>query len=291
MNDWIEIFRTGKHTSKQGQTREWSEAELDNMVDNYNPDNHEAPAVIGHPKSNGPAYGWVEKLKRSGSVLMAKLKQVQPEFAEMVEDGRFKKRSISVHPDGTLRHVGFLGAQPPAVKGLKDIAFGDDEAETYEYEEEEAVMPETVEELKKKLEEEKKARKKAEEEAAANKKAKDKADAEFAEHQQRAKVKEINDFVDQGIKDGKILPAWKEAGIGEFMNNLDQQTEAYEFAEGEEKETPGQWFRGFLSSFSEHPLFKEMARPDEDKKKAADEFAEDESVADDIAAGHTGDDE
>ena len=34
-----------------------------------------------------------------------------------------KKRSASFYPDGRLRHVGFLGAAPPAVKGLADIGF------------------------------------------------------------------------------------------------------------------------------------------------------------------------
>jgi hypothetical protein len=41
----------------------------------------------------------------------------------MVKRGLFKKRSISLYPDLTLRHIGFLGAMPPAIKGLADIKF------------------------------------------------------------------------------------------------------------------------------------------------------------------------
>ena len=119
----IEIFKAGTHTDSAGNTRTWTEEDLDTIVKKYNPAVHEAPVVIGHPKDNAPAYGWVEKLERKGNVLYAKLKDLVPEFVEWVKKGLYKKRSISLYPDMTLRHVGFLGAMPPAVKGLADVAF------------------------------------------------------------------------------------------------------------------------------------------------------------------------
>lgn len=126
MKDWIAIFRTGTHTDSNGQTRTWTDADLDNIVSKYNPTKHEAPVVIGHPQNNAPAYGWVESLKREGETLFMKMKDVIPAFADMVRQKMFKKRSISLYTDGTLRHVGWLGAAPPAVKGLPDfVAFGD----------------------------------------------------------------------------------------------------------------------------------------------------------------------
>ena len=127
-NQWIETFKTGTHTDNQGQNRTVTAADLDRMVTNYNSAHHEAPLVIGHPKNNAPAYGWVEALKRIGKTLYFKARQVVPEFAEMVKSGLFKKRSVSIYPDGTLKHIGFLGAMPPAVKGLRDIADFSDEA-------------------------------------------------------------------------------------------------------------------------------------------------------------------
>lgn len=62
--------------------------------------------------------------------MMARFCQVDPAFAEIVEAGRYKKRSASFYlgADGQvagLRHVGFLGAFPPDVKGLKDVQFDD----------------------------------------------------------------------------------------------------------------------------------------------------------------------
>ena len=99
---------------------------------------HEAPIVIGHPSDNAPAYGWVSGLSfDEGAGLEAEPAQVEAQFAEMVADGRFKKVSASFYtPESAsnpapgvyyLRHVGFLGAQPPAVKGLKPVAFAEDD--------------------------------------------------------------------------------------------------------------------------------------------------------------------
>ncbi|MFZ5998059.1 MAG: hypothetical protein ACOYW7_11325, partial [Nitrospirota bacterium] len=95
-----------------------------------------APIVIGHPKDNAPAYGWVEALKREGETLYMKMKDVVPQFADMLKEKLFKKRSISLYADGTLRHVGWLGAMPPAVKGLADAAFSEGEGLQYEFAEE-----------------------------------------------------------------------------------------------------------------------------------------------------------
>jgi hypothetical protein len=126
---WFEIFKAGTHTDSSGVERKYTEKDLDTMVSKYNPSEHEAPLVIGHPKTNDPAYGWVEKIKRVGDRLLALPKQVVPEFEEMVEKGMFKKISMSHYPNMTLRHVGFLGAVPPAIKGLKDIEFNEGENE------------------------------------------------------------------------------------------------------------------------------------------------------------------
>lgn len=130
------VFRTGTHMDSRGNTRTWTEADLDGIVSKYRPSEHEAPVVIGHPENNSPAWGWVEGLRREGDILYAKLKDLVPEFTEMLRKKMFKKRSISLYPDGTLRHIGFLGAMPPAVKGLPDYAFREEEAAEIEFQEE-----------------------------------------------------------------------------------------------------------------------------------------------------------
>lgn len=128
----VEVFRAGSHVDSTGRPHTFSEADLDKIA-TYNPATHEAPVVIGHPEQNAPAYGWVSRVYREGPVLKADFKDVAPEFADLVKAGRFKKRSISLYPDGSLRHVGFLGAVPPAIKGLRDVAFAEGEAVTYEF--------------------------------------------------------------------------------------------------------------------------------------------------------------
>lgn len=133
----IPIFRAGRHTASNGASLEFSETQLREAVAAYSPAVHEAPIVIGHPKDNGPAYGWVDALSfdEDTGEIVAHPTQVDAAFDEMVLAGRFKKRSASWYlPDAPtnptpgklyLRHVGFLGAQPPAVKGLKEVAFSD----------------------------------------------------------------------------------------------------------------------------------------------------------------------
>ncbi|MEW6263377.1 MAG: hypothetical protein AB1641_09885 [Thermodesulfobacteriota bacterium] len=138
-DDWIEIFRGGPQVDGRGRTHD-GDALIETALTRFNAAEHEPPVVVGHPADNAPAYGWIENLRRSvrdgAQVLEARFKQVVPEFADLVNRGLFKKRSAAFYPDGRLRHVGFLGAAPPAVKGLADIKFGaDDGAVSFEYQE------------------------------------------------------------------------------------------------------------------------------------------------------------
>ena len=131
----IHIFRPGRHTSMQGATIDFGESDLIATANAYDPARHEAPLVIGHPRADAPAWGWVGGLTADGGGLFAAPRQVDPAFAEMVRAGRFKKVSASFYtPDSPhnpvpgvyyLRHVGFLGAQPPAVKGLAPVNFAE----------------------------------------------------------------------------------------------------------------------------------------------------------------------
>jgi len=134
----FEILKTGKFTSSNGVEKEFNLSDLEKIAAEYNPSVSEAPIVIGHPKTNDPAFGWIDSLKVIGDRLIASAKQIVPEFMESLKNGLFKKRSVSLTPDGYLRHVGFLGAELPAVKGLAGISFSDDrsEDESFEFSEE-----------------------------------------------------------------------------------------------------------------------------------------------------------
>lgn len=141
----IEIFRTGRHTAMSGQELAFADADIVDMAASYDPAVYEAPLVVGHPKTDEPAYGWVGALEAKDGKLLASPRQVDPAFAELVRAGRFKKVSASFWPPqhkgnpkpGSyyLRHVGFLGAAAPAVKGLKPVQFaaGEEDLVTVEF--------------------------------------------------------------------------------------------------------------------------------------------------------------
>lgn len=129
---WIEVFKTGEHTSAEGHKKVYTEADLDNMAKIYNEQKeHEAPLVLGHPESNQPAFGWTKELKREGQKLMAYVEQVTDKVKEAVKAGMFKKVSIAIYGNGLLRHIGLLGAQVPAIKGLAPVQFKENE-DTFE---------------------------------------------------------------------------------------------------------------------------------------------------------------
>jgi len=133
----LHIFRAGRHAPMAGDPLDFGEADIAAMAAAYDPALLEAPLVVGHPATDAPAYGWVGALQAKGGDLVAEPRQVEPAFAELVQAGRFKRLSASFYPPQHarnpkpgayyLKHVGFLGAAAPAVKGLKPIAFADDE--------------------------------------------------------------------------------------------------------------------------------------------------------------------
>jgi hypothetical protein len=129
----IHVFRAGTHVTAAGEKIEFSAADLAATAAAYNPALHEAPLVVGHPKTDDPAYGWGKGFVADGADLYVDPGQVQPEFAQLVNSGAFKKRSMKwyrptdpANPAPGVwypQHVGFLGAKPPAIKGLKPAQF------------------------------------------------------------------------------------------------------------------------------------------------------------------------
>lgn len=135
LRGWVEIFRAGTHTDAKGREFTASTADLDQIVANH--ELGRAPAVLGHPKDNDPAYAWVDGLKRDGESLFAKFGDINPAFDDGVAIGAYRNRSIKIVRDKArglrLWHVGWLGAQPPAIDGLSpnavQFAAGDVEEE------------------------------------------------------------------------------------------------------------------------------------------------------------------
>lgn len=131
----LHIFRAGRHVAMSGAAIAFSESDLEATAQAYDPALWRAPLVVGHPRVDAPAYGWVDGIQFSDIGLEATPGDVEPEFAELVRSKRFSNISASfwspIAPGNPvpgvfyLRHVGFLGAQPPALKGLRTPEFGD----------------------------------------------------------------------------------------------------------------------------------------------------------------------
>ena len=314
-DDWVHIFSGGRQTDSAGGIHDGNRL-IENAVKTFDAAYHEPPAVLGHPTDNTPAYAWVSELKtdvKDGvKQLFAKFKDVVPEFAQAVQSGRFKKRSAAFYPDGRLRHVGWLGAMPPAVKGLADVAFEENDR-TIEFEFMDTNPPQKKEKSMKfsefmdamkfwnKIQDDpdaeipvfakstppasadsndagrqfteadlESAKKEAAE--AARKETREAAAAEFAEGESARKKAEakakIQVLIDDGIKTGTIAPAWKAAGLAEFMENMDVE-QKIEFSEGQEKLTGLDWFIGFLERLPKLVDFSEIAARDKDVKTGA----------------------
>ncbi|NRA86635.1 MAG: hypothetical protein HRU28_04420 [Rhizobiales bacterium] len=129
----VEIFRAGRHTSMNNKAVNINIAELETLAANYDREHNGAPIVVGHPSMDAPAYGWVSKLTVEGDLLLATFDSVDEEFNQIVKDGKYRKISVALYPPKSqgnpkpdqyyLKHVGFLGATAPVVKGLKQVQF------------------------------------------------------------------------------------------------------------------------------------------------------------------------
>lgn len=133
----LQTITAGLHTATNGDVHDITESDLRASAAAYDPAKHEAPLVVGHPQHDSPAYGWVKSISVVNGGMEVELIQVDPQFADMVNRGRFKKISMSFYAKdsphnpvpGVLypRHVGVLGAMPPAVKGLRAPSFAEGE--------------------------------------------------------------------------------------------------------------------------------------------------------------------
>jgi hypothetical protein len=131
----LHIFKKGCHVASAGERLCFSDADLERVADAYDPTLHRAPLVLGHPKTDDPAYGWVTRLMVSGGNLLAFVEQVSADLKEWVRTGRYGAISSSFYgtedphnprPGGLyLRHVGFLGAAAPGVKGMVRPSFAE----------------------------------------------------------------------------------------------------------------------------------------------------------------------
>lgn len=143
----FKIFRPGTHTASCGTAVTFTKEQLAAACAGYEPSNYASPLVIGHPKTEDRAWGQVEKLTmdEAGDV-WAHPTHVEAKFDDLVQSHAFPNRSASWympdHPNNPtpgslyLKHIGFLGAAAPALKGLGQIQFTDPVLQAISFDEE-----------------------------------------------------------------------------------------------------------------------------------------------------------
>ena len=129
----IDAFAAGKYP--QG---EFTQKEIEEIAETYDPQNYEAPITIGHVsdykgQTQIPAFGWIGAIKVVGDHLKLIASQFSDELKTWYKEGKYKKVSAAFFDPSSpsnptpgkwhLHHLAFLGAAPPQVKGLEGIAF------------------------------------------------------------------------------------------------------------------------------------------------------------------------
>ena len=303
MTNWVEVLRTGTHTASSGARVRVDDGKLAAIASNYDPAYFASPLVVGHPKENAPAYGWVDGLKAEDGKLLASFTQVHEGLREAVKHGRFRNRSVSLYGDldgrgPYLRHVGLLGATPPAVKGMAPIKFAEGDEITLDFkEQEEGQMDEKTvqgwfEKAFTNFSEKLKGLLPPTSAASAGDDLQAKIDAAVAAAQtsfaEKAEVREaalqakvtavenklaeqskqtagagVASFVERMRAEGHWAPAWDEAGAVEFMQAL-ADAETFEFTEGEGdaakavKKAPLAFFQSFIEALPKVVDFGEL---------------------------------
>lgn len=276
---WIAIARTGEFADSSGRKHRFTPELLDEIAANYAASEEEAPLVFGHPKDNEPAQGWVKALKSEGGKLFAEIAQISADAKEKVQNGLYRYVSMSLHPCGKkLRHVGLLGAVPPAISGLGAVEFAEDGRLTINFSAAElapALKPEgepmenMLKELQTKnaeLEARAGALQKALDEALAGRAAAEKqaeaTAAEFSAYKGEVKAGERRARLEALTKEGKVTPAEHER-INAMLDALeragDDRTVNFASPAGVEKISPVEAYWRELEGRESSPLASDFS--------------------------------
>ena len=264
MSTPLHLARPGQFTDMHGQAVDLSPDLLAQLAASYDPTIYQAPLVIGHPKTNSPAFGHLERLELTPEGLFGVPINVDPAFADAVNSGKYPQRSLSFwpadHPSSPtpgqpyIRHLGVLGAVPPAIPGLLGADLAGDEAVTIEFSApllttnlEPTPMPEPIETIDLAAREAALADKAAA--MAATQADLDRRAAELSAQEDRARRAAVVAFCEGLASETRIHPAAVPA-LAEILVKLEADEPALCFAAAEDPETPQAgvaWLKNFLS--------------------------------------------
>lgn len=295
----FEVFKIGTHTSDKGITKDYTLDDLNFIAKSYNPEEDEAPIVVGHPVDNSPAYGWVSSLEVTPDgklVADAPDEKLQSDFLNAVKEGRYKKRSISLTPDGKLRHIGFLGGAAPAVKGLADIQFSQPSSAIIEFDLEvnnegsdnstasdstngnSSTANQSLDSISSKIDELSKSLSDLNQSFSENKtdelKSKiDSLQSQFVDLQSKINKDDFNSLLDEKISQGQLTPAIKEKVLA-VSNFMEAQYFSTDFSQDKFNKDVRVLLRDLIGSFPKLVHFDNFAeKPEHDDKSIDDDFS------------------
>ncbi len=286
----FEIFKTGSHTSDKGVSKDYTLEDLNFIAQSYKPEEDEAPIVIGHPENNDPAFGWISSLSVSedGKLFAeASDEKLHPDFLNALKDGSYKKRSISLTPEGKLRHVGFLGAAKPAVKGLADIQFSSPSSVIYEFdfvknvEEEKPVQTNSDKDKFSELTKEINTLKESissmqknfsESELNTTKASIDKINSQLNSLQAKISNSDFENLLDDKVEEGTLTPAIKDKVL-EVSNFMQSQNFSDNFSPSNFQNDVNNFLVSLVNSFPKIIYYDNFAeKPEEDNSFKDDSF-------------------
>ncbi|HOX27416.1 MAG TPA: hypothetical protein PLU44_16840 [Candidatus Krumholzibacteria bacterium] len=235
---WVEVCLPGTWNASVGGEVTIREDDLTGIATAFDElrDTIKVPVRIGGHEGLMPAGGWVSRMRNTGGRLMAMLTDVPPVVREAINKRLFKQVSVGLRrnwkdPSGKVRpwvadHLAILGGRLPAVKGLQDLPalFGDQvdglvlTFDNKEYVDmDEKALKDRIEALEKQVKTLTEAGEKAAKDHVTALAAKDTelkaAQTKLAEHDAARAKAEIEGLCEAAVKDGRLLPASKDAAV------------------------------------------------------------------------------
>lgn len=129
-NPWVKGLYPGTHTAMSGVKVTFTPTDITNHVAAVKaqlaPGQARPPLVKGHPKHDDPRVGSVVDVElRDDGAAWYKVDELAPAFAESCWQGEYVYSSPKLNKDGSLRHLGALGAWNPSLKDQPGFAFGE----------------------------------------------------------------------------------------------------------------------------------------------------------------------
>jgi hypothetical protein len=296
----VEIFRVG--TWSGSRKVEVTSGMLDQIVSNFAELNSKisgfgVPIKLGHNNKVGePAYGWATQVYRQGDVALADFSDVPPELVDRIGKRQYNSVSIELYPvvpyDGKTFHnvlsgVALLGAEWPAVKGLKPLS----EAESLFSEPAEKLVftQEVIDPMLKFTQEdadalvlaaETRVRTEMQGAVTAAEQAKETAETELSTaraaltvFKTEAELAAFATLIDAAIAEGKVLPKSKDAYVAMAATFAGKTSEKVKF--GAAEVTPVELFKSFLDTLPVVVKFGENGKAIVEKPEATGEKAAD----------------